>query len=61
MDERGYVFLARDCRPDPDARQHEPTIPLQLPLDEAIALIGSEVLAATSSLALLLAKRRLDG
>lgn len=62
MDERGYVFLARDCRPDPAARQHEPTIPVQLPLAEAIGLIGSEVLAATSSLALLLAQRRLaDG
>lgn len=59
MDERGYVFLARDCRPDPTARQHEPTIPVQMPLAEAIGLIGTEMLAATSSLALLLAERRL--
>ena len=61
MDERGYVFLARDCRPDPTARQHEPTVPVRMPLDEAIDLIGGEVLAATSSLALLLARRRLRG
>lgn len=61
MDERGYVFLARDCRPDPDAVQHEPTLPLHLPLEQAIGLIGGEVLAATSSLALLLAQRRLAG
>ena len=61
MDERGYVFLARDCRPDPDAVQHEPTLPLHLPLDEAIAMIGGQVLAATSSLSLLLAQRRLAG
>jgi hypothetical protein len=32
-----------------------------MPLDAAIALIGGEVLAATSSLALLLAQRRLAG
>jgi ADP-ribose pyrophosphatase len=61
MDERGYVFLARNCRPDPTAVQHEPTLPLHMPLDDAIALIGGEVLAATSSLALLLAQRRLAG
>ena len=60
MDERGYVFIALDCRPDPEARQHEPTIPVRMPLAEAIGLIGSEVLAATSSLALLLAQRHLD-
>ncbi len=61
MDERGHVFLARDCRPDPRAVQHEPTLPVHLPLEDAIALIGGEVLAATSSLALLLAQRRLAG
>jgi ADP-ribose pyrophosphatase len=61
MDERGWLFLARDCRPDPHARQHEPTEPVVLPLDAAIALIGTEILAASSSLALLLARRRLDG
>ncbi len=59
MDERGYVFLARDCRSDPTAVPDEPTLPVHLPLDEAIALIGGELLAATSSLALLLAQRRL--
>ena len=61
MDERGYVFLARNCRPDPTAIQHEPTLPVHLPLADAIALIGGEVLAATSALALLLAQRRLAG
>jgi ADP-ribose pyrophosphatase len=61
MDERGYVFLARNCRPDPTAVQHEPTLPVHLPLADAIALIGGEVLAATSALALLLAQRRLAG
>jgi ADP-ribose pyrophosphatase len=59
MDERGYLFLARDCTPAPDAQQHEPTEPVHLPLADAIALIGTEVLAASSSLALLLAERRL--
>ena len=61
MDERGYVFLARNCRPDPTAIQHEPTLPVHLPLADAIALIGGEVLAATSALAFLLAQRRLAG
>ena len=61
MDERGFVFLARDCRPDPAAVQHEPTLPVHVPLADAIDLIGRDVLAATSSLALLLAQRRLLG
>jgi ADP-ribose pyrophosphatase len=61
MDERGFMFLARDCRPDPAARQREPTEPVRLGLDAAIALIGIEILAASSSLALLLARRCLDG
>jgi hypothetical protein len=34
---------------------------VHLPLADAIALIGGEVLAATSALALLLAQRRLAG
>lgn len=59
MDERGFIFLARDCQPDPSARQHEPTVPIVMPLAAAIALIGTEILAASSSLALLLAERRL--
>jgi len=61
MDETGHMFLARDCVPDPEACQHEPTEPVRLGLDEAIGLIGTEILAASSSLALLLARRRLDG
>ncbi len=61
MDERGFMFLARDCRPDPTARQHEPTEPVAMPLAGAIALIGTEILAASTSLALLLAERRLGG
>ena len=59
MDERGFLYLARDCQPDPTARQHEPTEPVAMPLSRAIALIGTEILAASSSLALLLAERRL--
>jgi len=61
MNERGYIFLARNCVPDPAAAQHEPTIPIVMPLADAIAMIGGEILAATSSLALLLAQRRLAG
>ncbi len=61
MDETGHMFLARDCEPDVAARQHEPTEPVVLPLADAIDLIGTEILAASSSLALLLAQRRLHG
>ncbi len=61
MDERGFVFLARHCEPDPTAIQQEPTRPVAMPLAAAIDLIGTEILAATSSLALLLAQRRLAG
>ena len=61
MNERGYVFLARNCIPDPTAAQHEPTLPIAMPLADAIAMIGGELLAATSCLALLLAQRRLAG
>ena len=61
MNERGYIFMARNCLPDPMAEQHEPTVPIAMPLEDAIAMIGGEILAATSSLALLLAQRRLAG
>lgn len=61
MNERGYIFLARNCVPDPTAHQHEPTEPIAMPLEDAIGLIGTEILAAPSSLALLLAQRRLAG
>lgn len=61
MNERGYIFLARDCLPDPSAQQDEPTEPVAMPLEDAVGLIGTEILAAPSSLALLLAQRRLAG
>ena len=61
MNERGYIFLATNCRPDPTARQDEPTEPVAMPLKDAVGLIGTEILAAPSSLALLLAQRRLAG
>lgn len=59
MDERGWLFLARDCRPDPDAIAHEPTEPVALPLDEAIAMLGDGIVAASTALALLLTRDRL--
>ena len=61
MNERGYIFLATNCRPDPTAQQDEPTEPVAMPLGDAVGLIGTEILAAPSSLALLLAQRRLAG
>ena len=61
MNERGYIFLATNCRPDPTARQDEPTEPVAMPLKDAVGLIGTGILAAPSSLALLLAQRRLAG
>ncbi len=61
MNERGYIFLATNCLPDPTAQQDEPTEPVAMPLEDAVGLIGTEILAAPSSLALLLAQRRLAG
>lgn len=59
MDERGWLFLARDCRPDPTAVAHEPTEPVVIALDQAIAMLGDGIVAASSALALLLARERL--
>ncbi len=59
ISERGWVFLATDCVPDPAARPDEPTEPVEVPLAEAVALIGGEVEDAATSLALLLARDRL--
>lgn len=61
MDEEGFLFLARDCVPDEAAQPVEPTVPEVMPLDEAVALIGTGIVAASSALALLLAQRRLHG
>lgn len=61
MDELGWMFLAEDCRPHPEARPEEPTEPVVLAFEEALALIGTEILDASSALALLLARRRLHG
>lgn len=60
LDERGWLFLARDCRPDPAAVAHEPTEPVVHPLDDAIGMIGTEIVAASSALALLLTRARLS-
>lgn len=59
MDERGWLFLARACVPDPTAQAHEPTEPVVLDLDAAIAMLGDGIVAASSALALLLARERL--
>jgi ADP-ribose pyrophosphatase len=59
ISERGWVFLATDCVPDPAAVQDEPTEPVHVPLAEAFDLIGGEVADAASTIALLLARDRL--
>ena len=59
ISERGWVFLATDCVPDPAAVQDEPTEPVHVPLAEAFGLIGGEVADAASTIALLLARDRL--
>jgi ADP-ribose pyrophosphatase len=59
MDESGTLFLATDCVHDPHAVPHEPTLPVPVPIDEALQLIGNELDDATSALALLLARDRL--
>lgn len=61
MDELGWMFLAEDCRPFPEARPAEPTEPVTLDFEEALGLIGGDILDASSALALLLAHRRLHG
>ncbi len=61
MDELGWMFLAEDCVPDAAARPQEPTEPVVLDFDEALARIGDGILDASSALALLLAHRRLHG
>jgi 8-oxo-dGTP pyrophosphatase MutT (NUDIX family) len=59
ISERGWVFMATDCVPDPAAQPDEPTEPVEVPLAEALALIGDRVEDAATSLALLLARDRL--
>lgn len=59
MDEAGTLFLAVSCEHDPTAVPHEPTLPVYVPIDEALDLIGTSLDDATSALALLLARDRL--
>lgn len=54
-----HIYLARDCVDDPSARPHEPTEPVRMSLDDAVAGIGGEVDSTSSGLAILLAWRRL--
>ena len=59
ISERGWIYLATDCVPDPAAVQAEPTEPVHVPLAEAFDLVGGEVADAASTIALLLARDRL--
>ncbi len=54
---RGFLFLALDCEPDPDAEADEPTDVVTIPLAAAIGLVGNEVTDAISVIGLLLARR----
>jgi 8-oxo-dGTP pyrophosphatase MutT (NUDIX family) len=60
LNERGWIYLATDCVPDPDARPDEPTQPVEVPLADAVGLIGRLVHDASTTLALLLARDRLS-
>ncbi len=59
LNERGWIYLASDCVPDPAARPDEPTEPVEVPVEEALALVGREVHDTSTTLALLLARDRL--
>jgi ADP-ribose pyrophosphatase len=59
MEETGTLFLATGCVEDPEAVQHEPTLPVRVSIDEALAAVGRDLEDATSALALLLARERL--
>jgi ADP-ribose pyrophosphatase len=60
LNERGWIYLATDCVPDPGARPDEPTEPVEVPLADAVGLIGREVHDASTTLALLLGRDRLS-
>ncbi len=59
MDEVGTLFLATGCVDDPHVIPHEPTLPVRIPLAEALRRVGEDIDDATSALALLLARDHL--
>lgn len=55
-----HIYLARDCVEDMSAVAREPTEPVTMDLESAVAAIGHEIDASQSCLALLLARERLQ-
>lgn len=54
-----HIYLARDCVEERNAVAHEPTEPVTMDLESALAAIGHEIDASQSCLALLLAREKL--
>ena len=59
IDERGWIFLATDCVPDPAAVPDEPTEPVHVPAARPSASWAARCTTPPASLALLLARDRL--